>query len=72
MNDLLTCIHGSMDRNNLLFESYCHKQAETLLSLLIKNLLTNFSEVKVKKKRELLGNLQNSSQLNILGLLLKL
>ncbi|CAB4033972.1 Hypothetical predicted protein [Paramuricea clavata] len=32
--------------NDLL--TYCHKQVETLLSLLIKNLLTNFAEVKVK------------------------
>ena len=38
-----------MDHNNLLFESCCNKQVETLLSLLMKNLLTNFSDVKVKK-----------------------
>ena len=34
---------------NLLFESCCNKQVETLLSLLTKNWLTNFSDVKMKK-----------------------
>ena len=43
-----------MDHNNLLFESCCNKQVETLLSLLMKNLLTNFSDVKVKKPHKFL------------------